>query len=557
MALNIYGNIALIGGGVGALDRSENDGAGLADKDPSITYVQNDAIYFHVLDVDSAATEASPAVIAPDTNPGDKRWLLNGVVRIPNGATLPTNPIKGESFLHTPTGRSIFMVYNGTSWVGIQSMSSMTIYVDSTDGTDSINQGTGVDAAAYKTVQYAVDSIPGINSGDVIIYINGETYTESVTIQGKSFTGAYTITLEGTMTLTGGQATTTLSGVGDAVTAYSSGTQATITDASQAWTTNTFANKIFRIVAGSGYDSVYTWKNDYIIESNTSTVLTLIGSYFTTPVAGGGTPTQYQILDFSSIVDPSTASSYAININSQNGVIIKQLKFSLSSANNSGAVQFKNTSIGKIFTCYAKSTTTISFAMYSFANFSTCLNTNCIYAEASSTSGKGFALTYNSQTVFSEGDDQFYGLTNSFFVTKEGIYLAFNGYFMYGGGYSNKLKMNGATHGFTCLIGSYADLYNCIINMSGSSAGYGLFVSEGSRARLRSGNDIFSAAGDGVYIGILSLLNVSSSGSKVRNNGGWGLNTATKSLGVAVSSNITYTSNTTGTYTSDASSTNT
>jgi hypothetical protein len=36
-------------------------------------------LYIYLLDVDSAAAEASPNVIAPDTNAGDKRWILQAL----------------------------------------------------------------------------------------------------------------------------------------------------------------------------------------------------------------------------------------------------------------------------------------------------------------------------------------------------------------------------------------------------------------------------------------------------------------------------------------------
>jgi hypothetical protein len=36
----------------------------------------NGVLYIYLLDADSAAAEASPLIIAPDDNAGDKRWLL-------------------------------------------------------------------------------------------------------------------------------------------------------------------------------------------------------------------------------------------------------------------------------------------------------------------------------------------------------------------------------------------------------------------------------------------------------------------------------------------------
>ena len=51
------------------------DGAALVDGNLAfVTY--GDVIYHYILDDDSGAAESSPDVIAPDTNPGNKRWIL-------------------------------------------------------------------------------------------------------------------------------------------------------------------------------------------------------------------------------------------------------------------------------------------------------------------------------------------------------------------------------------------------------------------------------------------------------------------------------------------------
>jgi hypothetical protein len=77
MASNIYGAIALTGGLAGALDAI--DGAVLADKDVAFVIEQATGVYVYVLDADSAAAEASPRIISPDANGGDKRWILQPV----------------------------------------------------------------------------------------------------------------------------------------------------------------------------------------------------------------------------------------------------------------------------------------------------------------------------------------------------------------------------------------------------------------------------------------------------------------------------------------------
>ena len=74
---NFYGATSLIGGASGALDAI--DGAALADLDGAIV-ISNDKTYLMCLDVDNAGAENSPLIIAPDTNPGDKRWVLNELI---------------------------------------------------------------------------------------------------------------------------------------------------------------------------------------------------------------------------------------------------------------------------------------------------------------------------------------------------------------------------------------------------------------------------------------------------------------------------------------------
>lgn len=82
MANYVYPAISLIGGTTGALDKI--DGTALLDKDGAVVVVQGDGVYFYALDADSAASESSPDIISPDTNAGDKRWILTSRTFISN-----------------------------------------------------------------------------------------------------------------------------------------------------------------------------------------------------------------------------------------------------------------------------------------------------------------------------------------------------------------------------------------------------------------------------------------------------------------------------------------
>jgi len=76
MANNWYPVSVLSGGGTGALDAL--DGDALNDGDRAIV-ITTTYLYTYTLDATSGAAESSPDVIAPDSNPGTKRWLLTTV----------------------------------------------------------------------------------------------------------------------------------------------------------------------------------------------------------------------------------------------------------------------------------------------------------------------------------------------------------------------------------------------------------------------------------------------------------------------------------------------
>lgn len=73
MAISRYRKTLLTGGTTDAMDGL--DGNTLNDGDITEIYKLN-VWSIYVLDADSGASESSPDVIAPDTNPGSKRWIL-------------------------------------------------------------------------------------------------------------------------------------------------------------------------------------------------------------------------------------------------------------------------------------------------------------------------------------------------------------------------------------------------------------------------------------------------------------------------------------------------
>ena len=95
----LYWANVLTGGTDYALDKI--DGADLADLYGNISILA-DTSYLHVLDDDNAGAEASPSIIAPDTNPGDKRWVHIGM----------TFPNTGLKVLDTNVSNDITIIWN-------------------------------------------------------------------------------------------------------------------------------------------------------------------------------------------------------------------------------------------------------------------------------------------------------------------------------------------------------------------------------------------------------------------------------------------------------------
>ncbi len=114
MANNIYGAIELTGGGAGSLDKI--DGVNLNDGDAAVVITQDGNSYFYTLDATSGLAESSPEIISPDTNAGDKRWIL--AKRIHNWEETPSGTIDGVNTVFTLTknlnpANSLLLFLNG------------------------------------------------------------------------------------------------------------------------------------------------------------------------------------------------------------------------------------------------------------------------------------------------------------------------------------------------------------------------------------------------------------------------------------------------------------
>jgi hypothetical protein len=104
----VFFKTELGGGGAEALDNIDGDDRGdgnpLQDGDGAIVLYAGD-YYLYILDDDLAGVEDSPNAIAPDTHPGDKRWVLQTIPFVTYG-TASTPPSAGT----TPDG-TIYLKY--------------------------------------------------------------------------------------------------------------------------------------------------------------------------------------------------------------------------------------------------------------------------------------------------------------------------------------------------------------------------------------------------------------------------------------------------------------
>ena len=186
-----------------------------------------------------------------------------------SGATLPTSPVVGQVFLHTPTGRSNLMVYDGTAWRPLYSIGNWTVYVDGASGSDDQDKGFGTGTNAFATVQYAVDQIAPQFSGNIVINVAAGTYAETVTVRGKFAQGPVSIIIRGTMNVV-----ETVTATGG--TQGSGASHGTVTAAS--WGSHTNKWLLGKTGANNG---VYR-----IIDEISGATATIVGYWATAPASG-------------------------------------------------------------------------------------------------------------------------------------------------------------------------------------------------------------------------------------------------------------------------------
>jgi hypothetical protein len=428
-----------------------------------------------------------------------------------NGATLPISSVQGQWFLHTPTGRNILYMYNGSNWRSIISLSSMTVYVDNTDGTDSLDKGGSVDSGAFKTVQFAVDVIPGLVGGNVVINSNGETYREEVTIQGKNFTGNYTIKIIGAKTddFTGtATAAANLGGNGAAG-------WGTLTDSGSGWTVNAYRNKFIEITGGTGSGQIR------VIDANTSEVITIVGRWDTVP-STDSTFVVYTIdtvITAADVADETVAvrDSAIIVTNGQKGIELQRIiLFGGKTVNEDGAVLVEKFSNCNVWYCYIR------------------------------TSFEGIFVN-----AWSTADIRHNIVDGNFATGTFGVYTLSSAIPVLRGNRIFDHANRNIIIGDNSIINLYENRFtNCSI--------WGFSIATGAIATFEGYNEIDNNGNDGVQILVDGTTSATTTHGAIatnviKDNGDWGLDATEQSLG-RLANSMTYSGNASGTTNSDATS---
>jgi hypothetical protein len=285
---------------------------------------------------------------------------------ISTGATLPASPSAGDFFLHTPMGRKILMEYDGSQWNPIISYGTTTMYVNGSSGSNTPNGGTGSGASAFATLQYAIDQLPPLLSNNVTIYVSGNV--GNVVIQGKGFTGAYSITITGESALTVTETVTdTGSGIQGSGSAAGTVVKSTSYDSSR-------ARKLIKGVSGA--NAVYRLTNK--IKSTDNKTMYIAGCWPADPAAND----QFDIYAWG-----ATLGTVSVT-NNQIGVIINYCATSTVSVNQSSVLNMTGCSCGALMvqrnstlyltTCYSTAANCVicNYAAYFDAGKSILVATN-------------------------------------------------------------------------------------------------------------------------------------------------------------------------------------
>lgn len=448
-----------------------------------------------------------------------------------NGTSFPTPASNRPQWFYRTDIYTLF-IYEG-AWKAIISFGAVSLYVDPTNGLDAVGKGYASGSGATATRQYAIDLIPPLNGGNVTVNLAAGTYIDAASIiKGKAFSGAYTITFVGAMT-------TQDTGTATSGAAYTGGasahTKATLTNTAKAYTVNAHVNRLLVITGGTGVGQ------ERFIYSNTATILTIVGDWDTVPDA----TSTYAIKIFDTIIDCNDTRSYAFKQENQKGIVYKYIK--VLNANAQGYYLITS-SEGEIQSCFIEDTTTAG-GQGIMATIDSAISVKTVAIKYTNRSGTGIVISAKSSAIAPKGIENVWIYNTFFGIYLDGLNLAEVKFSLIEStGYGIYVNQNSI-----CKIQGYSGAAaNTVIT---GSTGNGIYVSVRSFAYNYAGLEVNGSTSHGVVIDTQSLYWRIGT-MRISNNGGWGVSTSEKSLGKTVSG-ATYSGNTSGTYTADATSLNT
>jgi len=221
-------------------------------------------------------------------------------------SSFPSGIATGTLFWHSPAGRKILYMYDGSDWISLCSAGTTTLYVDGTDGTDDLTYGHGVGTNAFKTLGYALGMLPSILDDIATIYLSDDIFDENIDLHRVIGADIYiygTMTTLATLTATGG----------------AKGSGATPNAVNGTFLANQYDGKLIKFTSGTN-NGTYR-----IIGLTTITKLYLVGN---TLAAAPQTGDTYVVLDW------ATTMKDGRFLNLKNQLFIYDMKLSFTSSGN-------------------------------------------------------------------------------------------------------------------------------------------------------------------------------------------------------------------------------
>lgn len=478
---------------------------------------------------------------------------------IEKGTSLPTAGLYDGLLFHRTDIKTLFIYESG--WKPVQSFGQVQYYVDKTNGTDAEGKGYSSGTGACKSITYAMNLIPPVSGGNVIVNITAEDYSETVVVRNKKLSGNFNILIKGTLPAA------TESGTSTGRTDFAMGsagngiTQVTVTDSTKSWTVNAYANMLFRVTSGLS-DGV-----ERIIDSNTATVLTLVGQWpnSTMPAAGF----TYEIIDLS---NATTLSMSGVSIGGaaetlstgNSGVFVsntQNVEFRYINFENppigTNLVRFSDYASGSLTSCrlfHNETTAGVAPVLMQVDGYAvTQLISQCVFIEDDVTDKINFMLRYQGAAAPTEKstiqDTKFYRGLNQLICAAGGFVNLANtrvGETVATG--NGMVLRNARGQGFNVNSTGRGTIAATKITGCTNSA---VTVSKYATAIINAGCELSNSGSHGVDAAISSLVEIGTGGLgtvQINNNGGYGIS-ADSFSSIAGATNVSYTGNASGTYT--------